>query len=97
MGMYRTGDRIETEATDMCEVHPDVRAVQCLVGEVDSFGAEFINQCQECIDTSDGNGADIHGDCEICHENNVPVRQEQDPEEGFAGRRYDVCGNCSFT
>lgn len=81
----------------MCDDHPDRPAVARVQGETDSFGAEYIDMCQECLDEHRANKADPAnslGTCEWCGTKGVRVRPRRDYDEGMCGRVYDVCDDC---
>lgn len=78
-----------------CDHHPNRYAVRRVQGETDSFGAEFHDLCQECVDTFNAHRHDSrHGTCDWCKSTATDLRPHRDFEEGMAGRVYDVCGAC---
>jgi hypothetical protein len=66
-------------------------------GETDSFGAEYHDLCQECLNEyrAAATAARDHlGACEWCRASDVRTRPRRDYEEGLYGRVYDVCDEC---
>ena len=80
----------------VCDQHPDRPAVARVQGETDSFGAELIDMCQECLDEDrrEQAEADHSGVCDWCKNPASRVRPQRDYEEGMSGRVYDVCDAC---
>ncbi len=81
----------------MCDTHPEQLARSRIQGETDSFGAEYNDMCQTCLDehsTSAIKARNRTGTCEWCRTPDVRVRLRRDFEEGLAGRIYDVCDEC---
>lgn len=79
----------------MCDYHQDKPAVRRVQGETDSFGAEYLDLCQECIDEMKKHEAESRtGRCDWCGQNATDLRPRRDFEEGMAGRVYNVCGAC---
>ena len=78
-----------------CDYHPDRKAVRRIQGETDSFGAEFYDLCQECIDEHRKHQKEARtGSCEWCKEDATDLRAHRDIEEGSYGCVYRVCGDC---
>ena len=79
----------------MCDDHPDRPAAKRVQGETDSFGAEYYDLCQECVDefkkSADENR---NGKCDWCKCDATDLRDRRDYDEGMAGRVYRVCGAC---
>ena len=79
----------------MCDQHPDRPAVRRVQGETDSFGAEYLDLCQECLDEVAKHDAESRtGRCDWCGQHATDLRPRRDFEEGMSGRVYDVCGAC---
>lgn len=79
----------------VCDSHPDRPAARRIQGETDSFGAEFYELCQECLDDLRKERQEARiGCCDWCKKEATDLRPKRDFEEGMAGRVYDVCGNC---
>lgn len=76
----------------MCDDHPDRLATKRIQGETDSFGAEFIDCCDECesriLDDK------MSGTCDWCHTYAEELRPRRDFEEGISGPVYQVCCAC---
>ncbi len=79
-----------------CDEHEDRLAVKRVQGETDSFGAEYIDMCQECFDKYEveSKEADHSGTCEWCNSFAPRVRPRRDLDEGSYGRVYNVCDAC---
>lgn len=90
------GRRHDLPDGSMCDQHPDRPAVTRIQGETDSFGAELIDMCQECLDEDrrEQAEADHSGVCEWCGNHAPRLRPRRDYEEGMYGRVYDVCDAC---
>lgn len=89
------GDRRESPEGMMCDNHPDRQAVRRVQGETDSFGAEYLDLCQECLDKVRVYELEARiGRCDWCGQHAADLRPRRDFEEGLAGRVYNVCGNC---
>lgn len=90
------GRRYPVPVGTMCDDHPDRLAVKRIQGETDSFGAEYHDLCQECIDAMDKSleEADTSGNCDWCglYADKTVLRRDQD--EGLYGRLYSVCISC---
>lgn len=79
----------------MCDDHPDRPAVARIQGETDSFGAELLDLCQECLDELRAHRAEARcGMCDWCRAEATDLRPKRDVDEGLAGRVYHVCGLC---
>lgn len=79
----------------MCDDHPDRPAVRRVQGETDSFGAEYYDLCQECLDEFRKHQHDDRkGVCDWCKKEATDLRKRRDFEEGMYGPVYDVCGEC---
>lgn len=89
------GARMATPEWMMCDNHPDRPAVRRVQGETDSFGAEYLDLCQECLDELrkyDEEGRT--GRCDWCKSEATDLRPRRDFEEGSCGPVYQVCGAC---
>ncbi len=87
----------ELPLNSRCDEHSNCKAVVRIQGETDSFGAEYYDMCQVCLDKYRKEVAktrDRLGTCEWCKTNNVKTRPYRDFEEGMSGRLYDVCAAC---
>ncbi|MEL6236966.1 MAG: hypothetical protein AAFO57_00365 [Pseudomonadota bacterium] len=79
----------------MCDQHQDRPAVTRVQGETDSFGAEYIDMCQECREEFKRHKDEArHGPCDWCKTNATDLRPRRDFEEGMSGPVYQVCGAC---
>lgn len=79
----------------MCDVHSDRPAAARIQGETDSFGCEFWDMCQQCVEAErEARKADCIGCCDWCKQEATDLRPRRDFEEGMSGRVYRVCGNC---
>ncbi len=84
----------------MCDDHHDRVSVARIQGETDSFGAEYYDVCQECLDEhrsylkSDDFAESRKGKCDWCKSQAEDLRDRRDIEEGMGGRVYRVCGAC---
>lgn len=79
-----------------CDEHPERDAVRRIQGETDSFGCEYYDMCQECLDEHDRESceADYSGKCDWCHKQANHLSPHRDIEEGSYGRVYEVCKPC---
>lgn len=86
-----------TEEGMMCDTHADRPAVKRVQGETDSFGAEFSDLCQECLDEFKAQQKSSYEGwrCDWCKHANHGIRPKRDWEEGAAGPVYYVCKDCS--
>ena len=79
----------------LCDEHPDRPAVNRVQGETDSFGAEFYDLCQECLDELKKHAAEAReGVCDWCSTEAKDLRPRRDLDEGMYGPVYRVCGTC---
>lgn len=81
----------------LCDEHPDRPAVSRVQGETDSFGAELIDMCQECLahyreQLSDNRN--LLEQCDWCKNQSTGLCDRRDFEEGTHGRVYRVCDGC---
>jgi hypothetical protein len=79
-----------------CDEHADRPAVARVMGDVDSFGGEFFDMCEECLKQyrEELKNEDTSGECEWCKKHSPKLRPRRDYEEGLAGRVYYVCDAC---
>lgn len=80
-----------------CDQHPDRPAVKRVQGETDSFGCEYVDMCQECVDAHRAYREEELARpkyCCWCKQTKVGVRKHRDLDEGMAGPLYDVCAEC---
>lgn len=85
-----------------CSYHKGVAAVSSIATEVDSFGCETVEVCQECVDAHNERlrqqrlnpDPALFLQCESCGTTDKTVKPTRDPEEGGAGPLYDWCGKC---
>lgn len=98
---YLPGDVIRPVGLT-CDKHPERAAVKSIVGEVDSFGAETVEACQECLDAHkaaerkqrENPDPEQFMTCESCGTRDKTVQATRDPEEGMCGPVYQWCGPC---
>lgn len=89
------GATMATPEGMVCDWHADRPAVRRVQGETDSFGAEYIDLCQECLDETTKHDEESRtGRCDWCGQQAPDLRPRRDFEEGMSGRVYDVCGAC---
>lgn len=92
------GSRHPLPAGAMCDDHPDRPAVARIQGETDSFGAEYLDLCQECVDkVQAGESERRTGRCDWCANSATDLANHRDLDEGLSGRVYRVCGSCRAT
>lgn len=80
-----------------CDDHPNRLAVKRIQGETDSFGAEYHDLCQECVDKmrrAEAQRREELGTCDWCGTSGVRVLNRRDMDEGMSGPIYKVCGDC---
>ena len=81
-----------------CLNHPDVLAVVRICTESDSFGSEYENYCQECMDQPMPEDEEVEEECcPECGLMNGPIYPYRDPDEGSHGRVYYQCKVCQTT
>lgn len=80
-----------------CDEHPDRLAIARIQGETDSFGAELIDMCEECLaEYREEVKTDDHsGICDWCRTHKPRLWNRRDDEEGMYGPVYLVCDDCS--
>lgn len=87
----------------ICDDHPDRPATIRIQGETDSFGtdsfgAEYDDLCQECLDAHKRAVKEHEnnlGTCDWCKAEDVKVCLQRDYEEGMCWQVYHVCSPCS--
>lgn len=83
-----------------CETHPDREAVKRICSEADSFGAEYMNFCQECWDNYQQGLKEKEEDpeqwdtCPECKKKAPRLISYRDMDEGMHGPVYEHCGEC---
>lgn len=89
------GSRSTPPAGMECDNHPGVPATRRIQGETDSFGAEFLDVCDQCFAAiTKEMQAERTGVCDWCKKEANDLRPRRDFEEGSCGPVYDVCGAC---
>ena len=81
----------------MCDDHPDRPAIARIQGETDSFGCEYWDVCQECLDGIRARNRSPEartGRCDWCKQHATDLCHTRDYEEGLAGPVYRVCREC---
>jgi len=88
------GDRRKVPAGDFCETegHETIPATWRVQGETDSFGAEYIYLCDECV--KDLGRHWYEGTCPKCGTQDVKLYAYRDPDEGSNGPVYQACCTC---
>jgi len=85
--------RVEPGAT--CDNHDDRAAVACIQGETDSFGAEYMHLCADCLkEHKEEARKGVTGQCDWCSADDVRLFHKRDSDEGLHGPVYEVCQNC---
>lgn len=82
----------------MCDEHPDRVAVKRVTGEVDSFGSEEHDMCQECFDVF-SNAQETKttpGNCDHCNHSVDHLTPMRDLDEGLCGPVYYLCNGCAI-
>ena len=83
-----------------CETHSDRLAVKRICSEADSFGAEYMNFCQECWDDYQQGLEEKQADpeqwdtCSECGNKASRLISYRDMDEGMHGPVYEHCGDC---
>lgn len=83
-----------------CENHSDRKAVKRICSEADSFGAEYMNFCQECWDSYQQGLKEKEEDpeqwdtCPECKKAAPRLISYRDMDEGMHGPVYEHCGEC---
>ena len=83
-----------------CENHSDRKAVKRICSEADSFGAEYMNFCQECWDNYQQGLKEKEEDpeqwdtCTECKKKASRLISYRDMDEGMHGPVYEHCGDC---
>ncbi|MCO9048778.1 hypothetical protein [Acinetobacter sp. UC24323] len=83
-----------------CDRHHDREAVSRICVEADSFGAEYSNMCQECLDEYKAHKKQKLNDpsqweqCPRCKTLIPELSSYRDPDEGSHGPVYQRCSDC---
>ena len=83
-----------------CENHSDRKAVKRICSEADSFGAEYMNFCQECWDNYQQGLKEKEEDpeqwdtCPECKKKAPRLISYRDMDEGMHGPVYEHCEEC---
>ena len=83
-----------------CENHSDRKAVKRICSEADSFGAEYMNFCQECWDNYQQGLKEKEEDpeqwdtCTECKKKASRLISYRDMDEGMHGPVYEHCEEC---
>lgn len=83
-----------------CDDHSDREAVKRICSEADSFGAEYMNFCQECWDDYQQGLKEKEEDpeqwdtCPECNTKAPRLISYRDMDEGMHGPVYEHCGDC---
>ena len=83
-----------------CENHSDRKAVKRICSEADSFGAEYMNFCQECWDNYQQGLKEKEEDpeqwdtCPECKKKTPRLISYRDMDEGMHGPVYEHCEEC---
>ena len=80
-----------------CDQHPRRKAIARIQGETDSFGCEYNDVCQECLEEMRRYNASAEarmGECDWCKKEATDLGNQRDFEEGMGGPVYRVCGSC---
>ena len=80
----------------MCDKHPERIAITRIQGETDSMGAEYIDCCELCAETTRTAAAmsAVDVECDGCHTPSSELKNYRDPDEGTTGRLYQLCPKC---
>lgn len=84
-------------AGQACDVHADRFATLRVQGETDSYGAELVDMCRECVDKWKAYRESPEartGICDWCQHQANDLRARRDTDEGSSGPVYQVCGPC---
>lgn len=90
----------EDEWGTTCENHSGRKAVKRICSEADSFGAEYMNFCQECWDSYQQGLKEKEEDpeqwdtCPECKKKAPRLISYRDMDEGMHGPVYEHCGEC---
>ena len=80
----------------MCDNHPERFAITRIQGETDSTHAELIDCCEACAakvrDAALMLAVDL--ECDGCHTASFELKNYRNPDEGVAGRLYQLCPKC---
>lgn len=80
-----------------CDEHPDRPAIKRITTEVDSFGSEEMDVCDECFNEFKVGRESLRQEeqkCDICHNTVIGCRPFRDPAEGSYGPVYTACPSC---
>lgn len=77
-----------------CDNHPDKQAQHKVTGEVDSFGYETRNLCEDCFKERNEAQAEP-AECDLCG-TITELKRIRDPEEGMSGPVYYCCKACAI-
>jgi hypothetical protein len=80
-----------------CDVHEDRLSTLRVQGETDSFGAELVDMCGECVGKWRAYRESPEartGTCDWCKHTSNDLRTRRDADEGSSGPVYRVCGPC---
>lgn len=82
-----------------CDEHPEVDAVKRICTESDSFGSEYANLCQACVEEHEQAIKEKESDpsqwarCK-CGNEEPRLISYRDPDEGMHGPVYEHCSKC---
>ena len=91
---------LDDEWGTTCDNHDDRQAVKRICSEADSFGAEYMNFCQECWDEYQQGLKEKEEDpeqwdtCPECKKAAPRLISYRDIDEGMHGPVYEHCGDC---
>lgn len=78
-----------------CDKHTDRMATFRVQGETDSFGAEYVDMCDECKAEFQAAKEELNpGYCQWCGKHADDRKPTRDYDEGMSGPVYDVCQPC---
>ena len=78
-----------------CDEHEGVVASKRVQGETDSFGAEYIDMCDECYAAFlNESKIECCGVCDWCKHESTQLAHRRDLDEGSCGPVYKVCPEC---
>lgn len=86
------GHLLKLPAPCDCDDHPGVPAYRRVQGETDSFGCEYHDLCEECVNKV--RSQKIEGACDYCHADSEDLRHFRDYDEGSCGPVYRLCAPC---
>lgn len=89
------GSKFTPEENTVCDTHENRAAVVKIQGETDSFGAEYLYLCQECLDEyNKASAIEVENMCDWCKTTTTDCQPYRDFEEGSSGPVYTVCKAC---